>query len=283
MVRDTLTFKYLQRFTEELYKLVGRNPLTVIRQQHLSRIYPLEAMLSRSIYQHFMPEDHQRFTEFIQAAQSPESIYGEFTLRNQQGEPIPVHIGANALQFSQLLILGLVVTDLREHKRAEGELARLASIVTSSNDAIIGETLDGIITSWNRGAEKIFGYSADEVIQKPITILMPSENVGEDMVLMQKVVAGETVRNYDAIRLKKDGNAIFVSVSISPIKDEQGNIIGVSCHRAQTGGESHPLSGAVTEYSWTGSHSYKCRKQSDLLESLCRNSLWLVRRGSHRP
>jgi PAS domain S-box-containing protein len=190
--------------------------------------YPLEALLASSIYQHIMPEDRQKFTEFIQAAQSLANINGDFSLRNQQDEPIPVHISANALQFNQLLSLGLVVTDLRERKRAERGIAQLASIVTSSNDAIIGETLDAIITSWNRGAERIFGYSAVEVIHKPITILMPAENAGEETLLIQKVLAGETVENYDVTRLKKDGTAIFVSVSLSPIKDEQGNIVGVS-------------------------------------------------------
>jgi PAS domain S-box-containing protein len=102
--------------------------------------YPLEAMLSQSIYQHFMPEDHLRFTEFLQAAQSSESVYGEFALRNQQGEPIPAHIAANALQFSQLLILGLVVTDLRERKRAEAGLAkvnRTLALISGVNQSLV--------------------------------------------------------------------------------------------------------------------------------------------------
>ena len=190
--------------------------------------YPLETLLSKSLHQYVVPEDRQRFFEFIQTAQS-ESISGEFDLQNQQGgRPVPVHIATNVLQFSPMLILGLVVTDLRERKRAEAEMARLAAIVNSSNNAILSETLDGIITTWNQGAERIFGYTADEIIQQPITLLIPPVKTGEEAILLQKIVAGEAVKNYDTIRLKKDGSEVFVSVSLSPIKNVVGKTIGIS-------------------------------------------------------
>lgn len=219
--------------------------------------HPLETILSQSIYQHFMPEDRQRFMEFIQVAQSPSSIYSEFALQNQQGESIPVQIAANALQFSQLLIIGLVVTDLRERRRIEADIARLASIVTSSNDGIISKTLDGIISTWNLGAERIFGYTADEIIQKPITMLIPPEKLDEEVMILQKIVAGEAIKNFDTIRLKKDGSAVFVSVSISPIKDERGNIVGAS-----------KIVQDITERKLAEENLYKLNRAMSLLSSV---------------
>ncbi len=104
----------------------------------------------------------------------------------------------------------------------------LAAIVESSDDAIIGKTLDGIITSWNAGAERIFGYAADEVIGKPVTILIPEELRHEETEILKRLRSGERIDHYETTRLHKDGRSIVVSLTISPIRDASGNITGVS-------------------------------------------------------
>jgi PAS domain S-box-containing protein len=118
--------------------------------------------------------------------------------------------------------------DITERKRAEKRLSLLASIVDSSDDAIIGKTLDGIIVSWNRGAQKIYGYSADEVKGHSISILVPPDHPDESPQILEKIRQGQRIEHHETIRMRKDGKKICASLTISPIKDATGNIIGAS-------------------------------------------------------
>lgn len=104
----------------------------------------------------------------------------------------------------------------------------LAAIVQSSHDAIIGESLDGIITSWNPSAERVFGYTAAEVIGRPITLLAPAGLRDEQTQMLQQLRAGEYVDDFETTRVRKDGAVIDVSLTISPIRDPSGKIIGLS-------------------------------------------------------
>lgn len=113
-------------------------------------------------------------------------------------------------------------------EKARDDQAFLASIIKSSQDAILSKTLDGIITSWNDAAEIILGYSANEVIGKPISILIPPHLLNEEKLIINKVGNGETITIYETERIKKDGQIIHVSLIISPIKDSLGNIVGAS-------------------------------------------------------
>ena len=105
---------------------------------------------------------------------------------------------------------------------------RLAAIVESSDDAIIGKDLNGIITDWNNGAQRLYGYSADEVIGKPISILGPSDRFDDLIEIMRKIRAGESVRHYETFRRKKNGTCVQVSLTVSPVVDTDGRIIGAS-------------------------------------------------------
>jgi PAS domain S-box-containing protein len=111
-----------------------------------------------------------------------------------------------------------------------GELAPywLAAIVESAEDAIISKTLDSIITSWNRGAERMFGYTAEEVIGKPVTILIPPDHPDEEPAILARLRKGEPIEHYETVRVTKDGRLIDVSLTVSPIKDASGRIIGAS-------------------------------------------------------
>jgi PAS domain S-box-containing protein len=116
-----------------------------------------------------------------------------------------------------------------QRRQAEATNLRLAAIVESSDDAIISKTLDGaIITSWNSGAEKMFGYSAKEAIGRPMLILFPPARVNEEADIIARIKRGESIDHFETVRVKKDGSQIDLSVTISPIRDEKGNIVGAS-------------------------------------------------------
>jgi PAS domain S-box-containing protein len=121
-----------------------------------------------------------------------------------------------------------VAVDISDRKRAELASARLAAIVESSDDAIISKNLDGIITSWNAGAERLFGYSAQEVIGKSITILIPDDRQDEEPSILARLRKGERVEHFETIRRRKDGSLADISLTISPIRDNAGHIIGAS-------------------------------------------------------
>lgn len=124
--------------------------------------------------------------------------------------------------------LAMVFRDMTRLNRAETESSQLAAIVASSHDAIIGKTLDGRITSWNQAAQAMFGYSADEAIGQPVQMLIPVDREDEEMRILRELAAGSPIPSLDTVRRCKDGSLIDVSVSISPIRDAQGKIVGAS-------------------------------------------------------
>jgi PAS domain S-box-containing protein len=114
------------------------------------------------------------------------------------------------------------------HNQDEEAVRRLAAIIESSDDAIIGKTTDGVITSWNAGAEKLYGYSADDAVGKSITILASPDQPDDIAHVLRRVYAGEVVHHYETKRMTKDGRTIDVSLTVSPIRDNAGAIIGIS-------------------------------------------------------
>jgi PAS domain S-box-containing protein len=118
--------------------------------------------------------------------------------------------------------------DITERREAERVRAELAAIVESSEDAIIGEDLRGVITSWNRGAERLYGYTAEEVIGKPLSLLIPHEQPEELPDLLERLLRGECIEHYETVRVRKDGARMDVSLSISPIRDAEGRVVGAA-------------------------------------------------------
>jgi PAS domain S-box-containing protein len=140
-----------------------------------------------------------------------------------------------ARELQPLDVLARQAADLIERNEVEKELREsrerfrwLASIVEFSDDAIISKNVDGIITSWNKGAERLFGYLAEEVIGKPITILIPLERHHEEDVILERIRRGDRVDHYETIRRRKDGDLINVSLTISPMRDANGKVVGAS-------------------------------------------------------
>lgn len=128
----------------------------------------------------------------------------------------------------RLMGVVLVFRDVSERRASELASRRLAAIVEGSDDAIISKDLGGIIRSWNPGAERIFGYTAEQIIGKPVTMLMPAERKTEEQTILARLQRGERVDHFQTVRVRKDGRAIYVSLTISPIRDDEGHVIGAS-------------------------------------------------------
>jgi two-component system cell cycle sensor histidine kinase/response regulator CckA len=136
----------------------------------------------------------------------------------------------DALQARQLVekLNSELRNEITERKQAEEAKARFAAIIESSDDAIISKDLNGIVTSWNHGAERIFGYRETEIIGKPITVLIPTDRHDEELAILARIRRGERIEHFETVRRCKDGRLVDISLTISPIKDEEGKIIGAS-------------------------------------------------------
>lgn len=119
-----------------------------------------------------------------------------------------------------------VMIDFTERKTAEEAAARLAAIVAYSEDAIISKNLDGVVTSWNRGAERLLGYSAEEMIGQPVSRIIPPDGAGEELRILSTIKSGEFIAPYESIRLRKDGSRLDVSLTVSPIRNAAGDVVG---------------------------------------------------------
>jgi PAS domain S-box-containing protein len=118
--------------------------------------------------------------------------------------------------------------EIEQSRRAERDSRRLAAIVESSDDAIVAKDLNGIVTSWNKGAERLFGYTPEEMIGRPISLLIPADRENEEPEILGRLRKGERIEHYETVRQRKDGSLIDISLTVSPITDRKGNVIGAS-------------------------------------------------------
>jgi len=150
-------------------------------------------------------------------------------LRCKDGSIRQVLLHSNAcFEDGKFLYSRCFSRDVTRLKDMEIVHQRLAAIVDSSEDAIIGKTLEGIITSWNKGAEHVFGYTAEEAIGRPKTLVFPQDRLLEEDAILARLRRGERIEHFETVRVRKDGRPIDVSLTISPIKDDQDNIVGAS-------------------------------------------------------
>jgi PAS domain S-box-containing protein len=154
----------------------------------------------------------------------------EESLRDKDGQLFWFETIKNPLFNKDGDVVGVsgIARDITDRRRAEEADRRLAAIVNSSDDAIISKALDGTILSWNQGAERIYGYSAQEAEGQSISILSPPEQADEVPVILAQIKRGEHIAHYETVRIRKDGSRIQVSLIVSPLKDAQGSIVGAS-------------------------------------------------------
>ena len=151
-------------------------------------------------------------------------------LLTRDGRRVPIDDSGAPVRLPSGEIVGVVVVfrDVTERKRAEHAHAWLAAIIGSSDDAIASKTLDGIVTSWNPAATRLFGYEPGEIIGKPILTIIPPELHAEEAEILARLRRGERIEHYETVRIAKDGRRIDISLTVSPIRDDDGEIIGAS-------------------------------------------------------
>ena len=192
----------------------------------------LEAVRSTRLIEYFATEDQPRvIAEVLPAVRNSGFWEGDLTFRNfATGQLVPVLFNIFPVRNSsgEIIAYGTVTRNLIEARLSEQRLRSLASIVETSDDAIVSKNLDGVITSWNKGAERVFGYSAEEVVGQPITIVIPRDRQSEEREILTHVGRGERIDHYETVRQRKDGSLIVVSLTVSPVKNAEGKIVGAS-------------------------------------------------------
>ena len=175
-------------------------------------------------------EDPEEAAAMLRHLRHAESVRGfEIRMRCSSGAYRWVRIDANPwLHNGEFLHARCFVLDVSEKKRADQGQMKLAAIVESSEDAIISKDLNGIVTSWNAAAERILGYRSDEIVGKPITTLIPLDLHHDEVGILRKIRAGERIEHFETVRVTKSGERIDVSLTISPIRDPRGKIVGAA-------------------------------------------------------
>jgi PAS domain S-box-containing protein len=216
--------RILESITDLYYQLDNEWRFTdVNRQAELRFGQPRNELLGKVLWEVF-PQLVDTFLQenFFKAVEDMTPVHFELPSLIASGTFFEVHAYPTGSGLTVYL------RDISERKRGEVTSHLLASIVESSDDAIISKDLNGIISSWNKGAEQIFGYTASEVIGKSITILIPEERLDEEPAILRQIRSGRAIEHYETVRRRKDGELIDISVSVSPIKDDSGNIVGAS-------------------------------------------------------
>ncbi len=212
---DVVTGKL--HWSDELYRIFGRSPEK-----------------SGANYNEFLsyvhPDDRDYVDNTFKKGLNGEPHGIDYRIVLANGEERTVHTQAEVIFDDENILVQLkgITQDITERKKAEEKIQNLANIVESSNDAIITKSFEDIITSWNKGAEQIYGYSAKEALGRPISILEPDSLKGEIKQLDKMIKQGEKIHNYETSRLKKDGTLINVSVTLSPTFNSSGELVAIS-------------------------------------------------------
>jgi PAS domain S-box-containing protein len=212
LIRCSSDLRY--RFVSQAYaKMIGRTP---------------EEVVDRPIVESMGEEGFKTILPHVEKVLQGNRVEYESRVHFQGSGERFLHAAYTPEHDERGIVTGWIasILDIADHKRAEQYAQRLALIVESSDDSILSTDLDGIITSWNAGAEWLFGYTAEEVIGRPIAVLIPLDRYGEERGIFDRIRRGERVNHYETVRQHKDGSLLDISLTVSPTEDSEGKIIG---------------------------------------------------------
>ncbi|HKY02414.1 MAG TPA: PAS domain S-box protein [Burkholderiales bacterium] len=197
-------------------------------------LYAREDVLGKNVFEHLIPpalagEYSVAFADYLRTGVS-EFVGRRAEVRSvrSSGEEFPAEINVTKIEAHGFITFTAFIRDLTERKRAAAGLAHLAAIVESSEEAIISKSLDGVVRTWNKGAEKLFGYSAEEAIGQAFEMLLPPGRSVEVAGVLMSVALGRRYADFDAVGIRKDASRIDIALSVSPIRSASGKIIGAS-------------------------------------------------------
>ena len=235
MLRNTLNFESLLEAAPDA--MVGLDQAGVIRfanhQTEVSFGYDRADLVGRSIDM-LVPEcvrkvhRAHRAGYFADPKTRPMGAGLHLVGRRRDGTEFPVEISLSSLGTGDDMVVIAAMRDGTERNKGDLELQQMAAIIENSDDAIIGKTLDGVVTSWNPAAERMFGYSSDDAIGESIEFLSPEDRAGENASTLARIEAGLDVDHFETLRVGKDGTVLPVSLRISPIRDAKGTVVGAS-------------------------------------------------------
>ena len=225
-----MNFQFLDKTMKNPYLIPGLITVTTVVSLFLNwygltlgitYVLPHLFYIPIILVSYFYPRRGVLFTIALSA------IYGVLVFGT--GSPSPDVVISALARIVVFIVIGAVVSSLSNRLQQDAAMClRFVSMVDSSNDAVVGKTLDGIITDWNSGAERLYGYTADEIVGRHIRTLTPSDHHDEIPQLIERIRNGERIERYETERMTKDGRRIQVSLSLSPIKNAQGTIVGTS-------------------------------------------------------
>lgn len=193
--------------------------------------YTAEEAIGTSIFRLVPPELHAQEREILGKVRGGQRIENlESRRRRKDGSILFVSLSISPICDDSGTVIGAskIARDITEERATQSARALLAAIVDSSDDGIISKDLSGVITSWNKAATRIFGYEPKEIVGRPVLTLIPPEHQGEEEMILEQLRRGQRIDHFETIRMRKDGTRIQVSLSISPIADAAGNLVGAS-------------------------------------------------------
>ena len=234
--RDDLTFRHLARVVESSDDaIVSKNLDSVIQSWNRAaeRLFGFtaEEAIGKSIRM-IIPADRQSEEDLVlnEIRAGRPVTHFETIRQRKNGTLVPISLTVSPIydEYGKVIGASKIARDITERLEAAVMLRRFGAAIESSDDAIITKNLQSVITSWNPAAEKMFGYTEQEAIGQSIRMLIPDDLQGEEDVVLEKIQAGEKVDHYETVRLRKDGSTVNVSLTVSPIRDASGTIVGAS-------------------------------------------------------